>query len=247
MTGSSRIKLYKGNVILARRKSPYSLYREDYVTFDEDDVYNQADAEGFIKLFEGQLPDAQKEDVGIKPDYEVNSTQKDISNTGSPFDLLVKRELKPHHLDLPNHFIQFAEGDKKGHNVFINDPETGWYLAANYSARAFMAQIMPELPSVKFGDSKLDAMWRGKVQAETKEPFKGTYEANMIHAFALYLTKIVEDLKPNSQNPFMAALKELAAELTTKVKGLSDTTSPVQSVGAIELSLIHISEPTRPY
>ena len=51
LTGTVRLKLYKGNVILAGRKSPHSLYREDYVTFDEDDVYNQADAEGFIKLF----------------------------------------------------------------------------------------------------------------------------------------------------------------------------------------------------
>ena len=46
-----RLKLYKGNVILAGRESPYSLYREDYVTFDADDVYNQADAEGFIRLY----------------------------------------------------------------------------------------------------------------------------------------------------------------------------------------------------
>ena len=51
LTGTVRLKLYKGNIILAGRKSPFSLYREDYVTFDEDDVYNQADAEGFIKLF----------------------------------------------------------------------------------------------------------------------------------------------------------------------------------------------------
>jgi len=51
LTGSVRLKLYKGNVILAGRKSAYSLYREDYVTFDADDVYNQADAEGFIRLF----------------------------------------------------------------------------------------------------------------------------------------------------------------------------------------------------
>ncbi len=51
MTGSVRLKLYKGNAILVGRKSPYSLYREDYVTFDEDDVYNQQDAEGFIKLY----------------------------------------------------------------------------------------------------------------------------------------------------------------------------------------------------
>jgi argininosuccinate synthase len=51
LTGAVRTKLYKGNVILAGRKSPHSLYREDYVTFDEDDVYNQADAEGFIRLY----------------------------------------------------------------------------------------------------------------------------------------------------------------------------------------------------
>jgi len=51
MTGTVRLKLYKGNVILVGRKSPYSLYREDFATFGEEDVYNQQDAEGFIKLF----------------------------------------------------------------------------------------------------------------------------------------------------------------------------------------------------
>lgn len=51
ITGTVRLKLYKGHVVLCGRRSPFSLYREDYVTFDEDDVYNQADAEGFIKLF----------------------------------------------------------------------------------------------------------------------------------------------------------------------------------------------------
>ncbi len=51
LSGTVRLKLYKGNVILAGRKSLHSLYREDYVTFEEDDVYNQQDAEGFIRLF----------------------------------------------------------------------------------------------------------------------------------------------------------------------------------------------------
>ncbi len=51
MTGSVRLKLYKGNVILVGRKSPFSLYREDYATFGQEDVYNQKDAEGFIRLF----------------------------------------------------------------------------------------------------------------------------------------------------------------------------------------------------
>ncbi len=51
VTGDVRLKLYKGSITLVGRKSPYSLYREDYATFGEEDVYNQKDAEGFIKLF----------------------------------------------------------------------------------------------------------------------------------------------------------------------------------------------------
>jgi argininosuccinate synthase len=51
VTGSVRLKLYKGNVIVAGRKSAYSLYREDLATFGEEAVYNQKDAEGFINLF----------------------------------------------------------------------------------------------------------------------------------------------------------------------------------------------------
>ena len=70
ITGDVRLKLYKGNVILVSRRSPYSLYREDYVTFDEDDVYNQADAEGFIRIFglpmkvEAML---EREGIGVSP------------------------------------------------------------------------------------------------------------------------------------------------------------------------------------
>ena len=50
VTGTVRIKLYKGNVIILGRKSPKSLYDADVVTFEEDTVYDQQDAEGFIKL-----------------------------------------------------------------------------------------------------------------------------------------------------------------------------------------------------
>ena len=48
--GSVRLKLYKGNVIVTGRKSPQSLYSLEHVTFEDDDVYDQRDAEGFIKL-----------------------------------------------------------------------------------------------------------------------------------------------------------------------------------------------------
>jgi argininosuccinate synthase len=50
VTGTVRMKLYKGNATVVGRSSPYSLYRQDYVTFEKDSVYNQKDAEGFIKL-----------------------------------------------------------------------------------------------------------------------------------------------------------------------------------------------------
>jgi argininosuccinate synthase len=51
VTGTVRLKLYKGSCTPAGVKSPYSLYNEEYATFGEDAVYNQKDAEGFINLF----------------------------------------------------------------------------------------------------------------------------------------------------------------------------------------------------
>jgi argininosuccinate synthase len=78
VTGTARLKLYKGNVSIVGRKSPYSLYREDYASFGEENVYNQKDAEGFIKLFGlplkieallgQQVPDAQPDYTKFKRD-----------------------------------------------------------------------------------------------------------------------------------------------------------------------------------
>ncbi len=51
VTGDVKLKLYKGNIIPAGTTSPFSLYSEDFATFDKDDVYDQSDAEGFINLF----------------------------------------------------------------------------------------------------------------------------------------------------------------------------------------------------
>ena len=50
VTGTARLKLYKGNAIVTGRRSPLSLYDQDVVTFEADRVYDQRDAEGFIKL-----------------------------------------------------------------------------------------------------------------------------------------------------------------------------------------------------
>lgn len=51
VTGTVKMKLYKGSAVVAGRKAPYSLYNEEFATFSKDEVYNQSDAEGFINLF----------------------------------------------------------------------------------------------------------------------------------------------------------------------------------------------------
>ena len=50
VSGTVRLKLYKGGILVVGRSSPESLYSEEHVTFEEDQVYDQRDAEGFIKL-----------------------------------------------------------------------------------------------------------------------------------------------------------------------------------------------------
>jgi argininosuccinate synthase len=50
VTGTVRIKLYKGNCFITGRKSPYSLYNPELATFEKEDIYNQKDAGGFIRI-----------------------------------------------------------------------------------------------------------------------------------------------------------------------------------------------------
>jgi argininosuccinate synthase len=50
VSGTVRLELYKGNCSVLGRKSDKSLYREDFATFEDDQVYDQKDAEGFIRL-----------------------------------------------------------------------------------------------------------------------------------------------------------------------------------------------------
>jgi len=51
VTGTVRLKLYKGSITVAGRESPHALYQPSYATFGKDNVYNQKDAEGFIRLY----------------------------------------------------------------------------------------------------------------------------------------------------------------------------------------------------
>ncbi|WOL02428.1 hypothetical protein Cni_G11147 [Canna indica] len=69
-TGSVMLKLYKGSVTVASRKSPYSLYREDISSFENGNIYNQADAAGFIRLY-GLPTRLFKFCLEVKPWYEA--------------------------------------------------------------------------------------------------------------------------------------------------------------------------------
>jgi len=60
VTGIVRLKLYKGNCIVTGRRSPYSLYSAELATFEKDQIYNQQDAEGFIKINSLRLKLAKK-------------------------------------------------------------------------------------------------------------------------------------------------------------------------------------------
>ncbi len=68
VSGVARLKLYKGNLTLLGRKSAQSLYRQDVVTFEEDDVFNQEDADGFIKLTALRLRIAKQLKEGMPAD-----------------------------------------------------------------------------------------------------------------------------------------------------------------------------------
>jgi argininosuccinate synthase len=75
VSGTVRLKLYKGNIISAGKKSKFSLYREDFATFGMDDVYDQSDAVGFIHLYGLPLKVRALNDLPVsgmnlpKPDY----------------------------------------------------------------------------------------------------------------------------------------------------------------------------------
>jgi argininosuccinate synthase len=89
VTGSVRLRLYKGNATVVGRRSDEALYDERFVTFGEDDVYQQADAAGFIRLF--ALPDRVRalkdRELAARREQEAsdeNEEQKGSDRAGTP-------------------------------------------------------------------------------------------------------------------------------------------------------------------
>ena len=69
VNGVVKLKIYKGNVIISGRKSNSSLYSTEMATFEEDSVYDQKDAEGFIKLNALRLKVTQKYHLNLQVIY----------------------------------------------------------------------------------------------------------------------------------------------------------------------------------
>ncbi len=129
----------------------------------------------------------------------------------SHFCKLVNQELKtelqvPLENVLPTHALVLtdSQGKDKGKVVLVAHPVYGWYLPANSVARKFFGQLMPELPSVRFGQSELDAAWSPKGIRESFEP--GTFTANLTSAFLTYCKERL--LKGAQKEPWALALRE---------------------------------------
>ena len=84
ITGTVRLKLYKGNVIIAGRESVHAIYDERFVTFGEDNVYQQSDAGGFIRLYglSNRVRALKDSEMGYVPRWGT-ADQKGPSNAGA--------------------------------------------------------------------------------------------------------------------------------------------------------------------
>lgn len=144
------------------------------------------------------------------------------------FSELLKEELDKFNTLKPLKFyIQSNDSKTKGMPLFLYDDKMGWYLAANKTARQFLAEVMPELPSVKYGHSKLDSLWRGE-EYQTKPTAKPeTYDTGVINAFLGYLQQI-------SNNP------QLAENKPTWLKACDDLIRDLEGKGFISADLKNV-------
>jgi argininosuccinate synthase len=76
VTGTARLELYKGSWRVSGRSSPCPLYSEEYVTFEDDDVYRQRDAEGFIRLQALRLKLAAQRQALLSASSDASSTAR---------------------------------------------------------------------------------------------------------------------------------------------------------------------------
>lgn len=141
------------------------------------------------------------------------------------FERLVRKEFEIHG-EWSSYFIRLKSS---GDILFIHDTKLGWYPGANKPARQFLAEVMPELPSVKYGNGQLDAFWRGEAYASQPLPNSDSFEANVLVTFIKYLEGLANG---EGQALWRVAIKDLLAELNAKgIDGKRQTATDLAESG----------------
>jgi hypothetical protein len=153
---------------------------------------------------------------------QLQDNEVEEALTSSKFAALVNEELRTYAQQtnraassnaLPRTFIAFRRPEENKRSspikpILIHDPRTGWYLAANSAARKFFTELMPTLPSVRYGSSTLDAAWRGDRPDAKPSVAAGTFEANTVAAFLTYLNGITKSFgQGNNEVDWIKALR----------------------------------------
>ena len=140
------------------------------------------------------------------------NTESELEN--SQFCKLVNKELRAElgtdvENALPTQVLVLADsqGKYKGKVVLVAHPRYGWYLPASSVARKFFGTVMAELPSVKYGASKLDVAWIPPGGREPLEP--DTFATNLTSAFRTYIKTRLLRSAGNCTEPWVVALREV--------------------------------------
>ena len=164
-------------------------------------------------------------------------TESDLEN--SSFCKLVNEELKKdlgievvNALPTQALVLTDSQGKNKGKVVLVAHPRYGWYLPASSVARWFFGTVMAELPSVKYGASKLDAAW---LPPSGRKPLEnGTFDANLTGAFRDYIkNRLLKDAGEDCKEPWAVALREVRDCLYRL--SIEESNLPPKESGKIEL------------
>ena len=179
------------------------------------------------------------------PRVELVETDTESALTSSKIASLINQELRGYLEQgnrgapinaLPRFVIAFKRSESNKRNepikpILIHDPVVGWYLAANKDARQFMTKLMSELPSIQFGNSALEAAWRGNPTVLKATVDTERFETKIVGAFAAYVDQILQSgaVKGYSVG-WVRALSFTLQVLRQTFPAVSDITKEIQTV-----------------
>ena len=179
------------------------------------------------------------------PRVELVETDAETALTSSKIAALINQELRGYleqgnrgapNNALPKFVIAFKRSESNKRNepikpILIHDPVVGWYLAANKGARQFMTKLMCELPSIQFGNSALEAAWRGNPTVLKATVDTERFETKIVGAFAAYVDQILQSGAVKGESVgWVRALSFTLQVLRQTFPVVSDGTKEIQTV-----------------